>query len=476
MIFFYTSIRYHNTHMKARPTLTKLLLISAICGICIVAFYNMFGNKLGIHTNTSNDKNSPVTNTSNPQDALGSTSKIDTEINSKMKSGSLIVWGQDHDKQLGDRALPANTVDIALGTDFSLALLSDGQVMSWGSNDSGQLGRPTKNNIDDGTPTIIPGLTHITSISATNKHALALDADGSVFAWGSNFTGQIGDGTNENKFSPTKISTKKAVRIAAGYKFSMIIDVDGQVYAWGASCSTETQKKALALLNSFGSNINSIQGGYYDSSSTGEGTYDHSEDCLNETVVGIKSKIPKKIEGISQATEISAGYGHGLILKKDGTVWSFGCNSFGQLGRAQFDNAVPNAIPMQIDGIKNATAISAGFRTSFILDKKGIAYYWGINSKIDATTGSTFNFSTPFPLPPPAPGMKIQAISSGRDFSLMIADGKVYGIGNDQSSIITKVNESYIAIPTQVEKLKELHPFKIVAGGTHAGALYQIHN
>lgn len=390
-------------------------------------------------------------------------------------TSTAIIWGQDYDSQIGNTSLPENTVSLALGTDFSVALLSDGHVMSWGSNDAGQLGRSTVKE-NDGTPTVIPGLSDIVAISATSKHTLALDKDGQVFAFGSNFTGQIGDGTNDDAKTPVKIQAPKAKKIAAGYKFSMMVDEVGDVYVWGASCSTETQKKALALLNSFGSNMNSIQGGYYDASSAGTGSYDKSEDCLNETVVGIKSKTPRKLEGVSGVVDISAGYGHGLILMKNGDVWSFGCNSFGQLGRAQFDNSTPNAIPVKIDGIEDATAIAAGYRTSLILNKDGKAFYWGINAKIDQTTGSTFNLAVPAPLPLSSAlsVLKIKSISSGRDFSLVLGDdGKAYGFGNDTYNIVSKPNESYIAGPVLVDALTQISPLTVVAGGTHAAALYQ---
>lgn len=434
--------------MKINPSIQRLFLYTAVLAIVIIAIYN-------ISTNSSKKTDLSRTNTNSTSTAL--------------------IWGQDHDSQIGNAVLPENTVSIALGTDFSLALLSDGHVLSWGSNDAGQLGRPTTKE-NDATPTVIPNLSNIVAISATSKHTLALDKNGQVFAFGSNFTGQIGDGTNNNAKTPVLIDTPKAKKISAGYKFSMMIDEDNNVYVWGASCSTETQKKALALLNSFGSNMNSIQGGYYDSSSAGTGSYDQSEDCLNEDIVGIKSKTPKKLEGVSNVQEISAGYGHGLILMRDGDVWSFGCNSFGQLGRAQFDNAIPNAVPVKIEGIKNATAIAAGFRTSLILSTQGKAFYWGINAKIDPTTGSTFNLAIPEELPLSADltSLKIKNISSGRDFSLVIADnGKAYGFGNDTYNIISKTNESYIGGPTVVDTLVGISPFTVVAGGMHAGALYQ---
>ncbi len=357
-----------------------------------------------------------------------------------------------------------------LGADFSVLVQTDGSVLTWGSNDAGQLGRTTKKT-EDTAPTQVEGLKDIVQVSTTYKHTLALDKNGDVYAFGSNFTGQIGNGTNIDARTPVKIGIKNIKKVSAGYKFSMAVDDKGDVYVWGASCSQDTQAKALALLNSFGSNVTSLQGGYYDASSVGEGTYDHGEDCLNESTVGIKSKVPKKLEGVKDVVDISVGYGHALMLKKDGTVWSFGCNMYGQLGWDRFNNITNNATPQQIKGLKNIKKIVAGFRSSLAVSEKNTIYYWGINAKIDPKNKNTFNLANPEVLSISHPFKNIDSISSGRDYTLIVLDGVVYGFGNDYLGIVDQ-NKAFSFYPQKIQSKNNQNIKQVVAGGSYALVLY----
>lgn len=401
-----------------------------------------------------------------------SVTDIKNQTNTVQGEGySLFMKGSNLDGQLSTTTI-ADIQDIALGADFSLALKKDGTVWSWGSNDTAQLGRVTKGKDKDSIPAKIQGLENIIQISTSHKHSLALNKNGEVFAFGSNFTGQIGNGNNIDVYDPVKINIKDIEKVIAGYKFSMALDKKGDVYVWGAHCSVDTQAKALELLNSFGSNITSLEGGYYDASSAGEGTYNHSEDCLNESTVGIKSNVPKKLESVEGVTDISAGYGHALLLKKDGTVWSFGCNMYGQLGWEQFDNVTNNATPRKIEGLKNIKKIAAGFRSSLAVDEKNNIYYWGINAKKDVKTGNTFNLPVPEIIPMEVSYQNIDSVSAGRDYTLIVLDGVAYTIGNDYIGLAgadKTFNSSFKKI--QISEISG-KVSRVSAGGSHAALLF----
>ena len=211
----------------------------------------------------------------------------------------------------------AITGAIAAGSGFSLALDATGQVWAWGDNASGELGNGvgSSNNL---TPLKIPGLTNVTALARLfgSRHAYAIKADGSVWGWGDNSYGQLGDGTTTNQNSPILTpGLTNVVAIAAGVRFSLALKTDGTVLAWGD--------------NLFGQ--------------LGNGT---TTNCYT----------PGQVTGLSNVTAIAVGFLHALAVKTNGTVWAWGENDAGQLGNGSMTDS---SLPVQAVGITNATAISA---------------------------------------------------------------------------------------------------------------------
>lgn len=131
---------------------------------------------------------------------------------------------------------PTHIVAIAAGGAHSLALDADGTVWSWGANGSGQLGNST--TADSATPVHVTGLAHVTAVAAGDRHSLALAEDGSVWAWGENSSSQVGDGTTVNRSVPMRVEfLSKIVAIAAGKLHSMALAADGTVWGWGGNYS-----------------------------------------------------------------------------------------------------------------------------------------------------------------------------------------------------------------------------------------------
>jgi len=143
-----------------------------------------------------------------------------------------------------------NVVAIAAGGYHNLALKSDGTVWSWGYNGYGQLGDNTydpdplsPNTVPHWTPTQVLGpggvgfLTNIVDIVAGGYHSMALSSDGYVYAWGGSWLGQVGDGgTNYAQVVPVKLlSLTNVVAIGRGDFHSLALRADGTVWAWGAN-------------------------------------------------------------------------------------------------------------------------------------------------------------------------------------------------------------------------------------------------
>ena len=170
-------------------------------------------------------------------------------------STTLSAWGNNYFGQLGDgtygnnRTTPVEVSDLhgaqvktlAGGQGHTLALKSDGTVLAWGYNRDGELGDGT--NEDSPTPVRVKdfhdptgNLSGVQAIAAGSSHSLALKDDGTVWAWGYNFDGQLGDGTKANSPKPVRVGKLGGVEaIAAGAFFSLALKEDGTVWAWGAN-------------------------------------------------------------------------------------------------------------------------------------------------------------------------------------------------------------------------------------------------
>ncbi|NTU98722.1 RCC1 repeat-containing protein [Candidatus Falkowbacteria bacterium] len=249
-----------------------------------------------------------------------------------LSDGSIAAWGFNNLGQLGDNSIvdkknPVQVLDysgtstfagaasVAAGSRHSLALKSDGTVWAWGLNSSGQLGDNTFT--DKALPVQVVGLNGVgflngvSYVSSRNTHSLALKSDGTVWAWGYNGSGQLGDNTSSNRKTPVQVIgfggvgfLSGIIAVSAGNSHSLALKSDGTVWAWG------------------GNWVGQLGDG------TMSGRY-----------------TPVQVAGLSNIVAISAGGDHSLALKSDGTVWAWGVNSSGQLGDNTF---VPHYAPVQV--------------------------------------------------------------------------------------------------------------------------------
>ncbi|MBW7928438.1 MAG: hypothetical protein H3C58_10225 [Fimbriimonadaceae bacterium] len=273
--------------------------------------------------------------------------------------GTVWAWGHNERGQLGvgtitDRLTPTQTlgltgvIDVAAGRDYSIALRGDGSVWAWGSNEYGQLGDGTTTGSSTPVWTMV-GLPGVAAIAAGSHHSLALRSDGSVWAWGSNEYGQLGDGTTTRRLSPVQvIGLTDAVAIAAGAGHSLAIRRDGSVWAWG-------------------------NGG-----TLGDGT-----------TTGRLS--PVQVVGLTDAVAIAAA-GHSLAVRSDGSVWAWGGNQYGQLGDGTTNVRLT---PVPVVGLANATSVAAGGIHSLARLSDGTVWVWGYNVDGRLGDGTTTTQTAP---------------------------------------------------------------------------------
>lgn len=332
-------------------------------------------------------------------------------------------WGANFNGQLGTGtkdssrvpvpvpALPTNTRRIAAGSNFALALLSDGTVLSWGDNFSGQLGDGT--NEAHAIPARIPSLSGITQISAGDWHALAVDSAGNVWSWGDNVRGQLGDGTTVSRSTPEQVPGLTGfTQVSAGARFSLGVRGDGTVWAWGAN----------------------------DEGQQGDGTQEDQH-------------VPHQVDGIGDVTQVAGAFGgnHSLALRADGTVWGWGANFFGQLGTGS-----PSDIefhPVQAVGLSGATEIVAGEGSSLAL-RDGRIWAWGGNYFGQLGDGTTDNRAVPAPLG--LTGVR-QVVTGYSQSAVLLADGSMWTWGsNFAGEQGTGVPDPFTTVPAKVPGLADL--------------------
>ena len=248
-----------------------------------------------------------------------------------LRDGTLFGWGGNASGQVGDgtfddRDLPVQLTEVDdiiavdAGYAFSLALTRNGSVWAWGSNNWGQLGDGTSGEPRP-APGPVAGFNDIVAISAGFEQGLAIRKDGSVWGWGSNHSGQLGDGTTQPRDTPVKVEFPQGVgpivAVSGGGFHGLALGQDGRVWVWG--------------------------GNGYGQLGTGDRT-----DRLT----------PVQHPTMSQVIAVAAGFGHSLALKEDGSVWAWGMNSYG--GQVGDNTTIDRPNPIRVQTLPARIAVSAG--------------------------------------------------------------------------------------------------------------------
>ncbi|RCW49188.1 fibronectin type III domain-containing protein [Paenibacillus prosopidis] len=336
------------------------------------------------------------------------------------EDGTVWAWGNSFTLGNGtpySSATPVQAKDldsvtaVAAGGDHSLALKSDGTVWAWGENEYGVLGEDPSRTSWRLTPVQVQGLSSVVAISASFTHNLALKSDGTVWAWGMNNAGQLGNGTTSDIYTsfytPSQVQGLDSVTaVAAGPGISLAVKSDGTLWAWGGT--------------------------------VGDGTTD-------------RHSTPVQVQGLSSVVSFDAGDSR-FVVKSDGTVWAWGWNGYGQLGDG---TTTTRYTPVQLQQLGSVAAFAADEWHSLAIKSDGTVWEWGCNSKGSECYESDIH-TTPVQVQDLSSAVDIAA---GFEHSLAVkSDGTVWAWGNNGSGQLGDAARNYHSTPVQVLGLGESSP------------------
>lgn len=356
-------------------------------------------------------------------------------------------------------------VAIAAGDDDSFALLSNGTVMAWGLNVSGDLGNGTTTTSSD-VPMPVSKLSNVKAVSAGANFTLALLHNGTVMAWGHNGAGELGDGSTVNSDLPVQVSGLSGVTaIAAGQGSSLAVLSNGTVMAWGSnglgqlgigttsSQGCECVDQPVAVPGLSGVSAVAVGNNAQSFALLADGTlmgWGHNDYQLGDGDIS-DTDIPVSVSQLSRATGMAVGGFYGLALEKSGTLMGWGINETGVLAVASRTYETDVAVP--IPGVSSVKEIAGGSTWALALRRNGTVLAWGDNGGGQLGDGSvSTNKCSCVHHPASVPGLsQVTAVAGGSDQSLaLLSDGTVMSWGSNTSGQLGNGTTTNSASPVEV--------------------------
>lgn len=396
---------------------------------------------------------------------------------------------------------------VSGGNGFALGLTTDGQVYGWGAGGQGRLGTGSMaaqaQPMALDTTGVLAGK-EIVQVEAGEAFGLALDADGQVYAWGAGSEGQLGNGSNANSTVPVAVDTsgvlagKRIVRVAAGQDFALALDADGLVYAWGngANGRLGTGSSASSAVPVAVRTIGVLAGRQIAQVSAGEGyalavdtegvgyAWGTGANGRLGTGSSLNQTAPAKVvaSGVlagKQLTQVSAGGTHSLALDADGAVYAWGNGANGRLGIGPTTTNYLTATPVAVDpaafgGVAVAGVVASASHSVAITEDGGM-FTWGNNSNVNLGNGTSANVPqlTPAPVDPSAAQagtVFVQAASRSASSYALDATGTVYAWGFASGGQLGTGPATNVVRPTPV-----LDPeLRVLFGGVEAASVARV--
>lgn len=244
-------------------------------------------------------------------------------------------------------------ISLSLNYQHACALTAGRRVACWGDNEYGRVGQPVALT-KVATPTFVPGLSNVASVTTGREHSCALLLNGTVRCWGRNSFGQLGTGGNATSV-PTPVSPRNltdVVSLAAGAASTCAVTSAGRVWCWGWGAQGEL----------------------------GNATR-------------LSSKTPVMIRSLKRVVSVYSAQSTFCAIKADTTGWCWGAGWFGQLGNGTETNY--STSPVQIADLDGIVSISIDQESACAVTSDGSVYCWGSNRQNQLGDGTRTNSSVP---------------------------------------------------------------------------------
>jgi alpha-tubulin suppressor-like RCC1 family protein len=311
----------------------------------------------------------------------------------------------------------ADWCQIKSGTFHSLAIRSNGTLWTWGNNCFGVLGDGT--TINRSSPvSVLGGFTDWCQVNGDICHSLALRSNGTLWSWGINNTGQLGDGTTISRSSPVSVigGITDWCRVSTNNSHSLAIRSNGTLWSWGNNRFLSNATGQLGDGNGISrSSPVSVVGGFTDWCQVSASRYRTLAIRSNGTLwswgIGTngdgtnisRSSPVSVVGGFTDWCQVTASISHSLALRSNGTLWSWGSGSQGVLGDG---TVITRSSPVSVlGGFTDWCQVSVGNTHNFALRSNGTLWSWGRNCFFSGATlitnsgylgdGTTINRSSP---------------------------------------------------------------------------------
>jgi len=282
--------------------------------------------------------------------------------------------------------------------DPSLHAVQVENLYAWGSNSTGQIGDGS--TVSKSSPvSVVGGFTDWVQVSGGNYHSLGIRANGSAWAWGSNNLGRLGTNNTTNRSSPVSVvgAFTDWVQVSGGFSHSLGVRANGSAWAWGANSygrlgdgTTTSRSSPVSVVGGFTDWVQ-VSVGIHSLGLRANGTAwawgANSYGNLGDGTTVEKSSPVSVVGGFTDWVQLAAGLRHSLGVRANGTAWAWGSNIFGQIG----DNTTTGrSSPVSvIGGFTNWVQVSGGTSHSIGLRANGTTWAWGDNGSGRLGDGTT---------------------------------------------------------------------------------------